>query len=250
MILNGDYFNDFLDLTDDDIKSSDDNYNHNTDEYANPEEYYNAMSSKYSHYITLGIQANNILTDSELWTNKIPCMLKKLFYLFDSYGMEYSKPVVSEEDYHISYLIKTKLEDCKFFDFHGYKLITYYDTLENQELSVLLFFNLPKTQSYTAACKFVGNIMKTLWRNKNYNTFVDSMYVYNIMPVMGFAIVNPYTHNNKINNIDKTSIVEPNWKLVTIVNLFFPEKKYNNIKKELTKDKQLLLKLYNCFPDY
>ena len=248
MILNGDFFDD-LKLTDDDIKSSDDN-NYNSFEYANLKEYYNDMSSKYSHYIALGIKTNkHILTDSNLWNNKIPCMLKKLFYLFDSYGIEYSKPVVSEEDYHISYLIKTKLEDCKFFDFHGYKLITYYNTLENQDLSVLLFFNLPKTQSYTAACKFVGNIMKTLWRNKNYNTFVNSMYVYNIISVMGFALFNPYTHCNKINNIDKTSIEEPYWKLVTIVSLFFPEKKYNNIKKELTEDKQLLLKLYNCFPD-
>ena len=247
MILNEDYFDD-LKLTDEDIESSDDNYN--TDDYANPKEYYNDMSSKYSHYIALGIKTNkHILTDSNLWTNKIPCMLKKLFYLFDLYGIEYSKPVVSEEDYHISYLIKTKLEDCKFFDFHGYKLFTYYDTLENQDLSVLLFFNLPKTQSYTAACKFVGNIMKTLWRNKNYNTFVDSMYVYNIISVMGFALFNPYTHYDKVNNIDKTSIAEPYWKLVTIVSLFFPEKKYNNIKKELTEDKQLLLKLYNCFPD-
>ena len=145
MILKEDYFND-LDLTDDDIESSDDNYN--TDDYANPKEYYNAMSSKYSHYIVLGIKTDNVLTDSVLWTNKIPRMLKRLFYLFDSYGIEYSKPVVTEQDYYVSHLIKTKLEDCKFFDFHGYKLLTTYDTLEVEsfrELSVLLFFNLPKT---------------------------------------------------------------------------------------------------------
>ena len=145
MRLNEDYFDD-LDLTDDDIESSD-NINHNTDDYANIEEYYNDMSSKYSHYIVLGIKTDeHILTDSELWTNKIPRVLKKLFYLFDSYGIEYSTPVVTEPDYYVSHLIKTKLEDCKFFDFHGYKLLTTYDTLEGfHELSVLLFFNLPKT---------------------------------------------------------------------------------------------------------
>ena len=104
------------------------------------------MSSKYSHYIVLGITDEHILTDSDLWTNKIPRMLKKLFYLFDSYGIEYSKPEVTEPDYHVSYLIKTKFKGCKLFDFHGYKLLTTYDTLEYfQELSVLLFFNLPKT---------------------------------------------------------------------------------------------------------
>ena len=133
MILNGDYFNDFLDLTDDDIKSSDDNYNtnHNTDEYANPEEYYNAMSSKYSHYIALGIKTNkHILTDSDLWTNKIPRMLKRLFYLFDLYGIEYSTPVVTEPAYRVHDLIDDKFEDCKFFDFDEYKVITTYDTLD------------------------------------------------------------------------------------------------------------------------
>ena len=83
MRLNEDYFKD-IEITDD-IISSDDNYIlPNTDDYdyANPKEYY-AMSSKYSHYIVLGIKTDeHILTDSDLWTDKIPHMLKKLFYLF------------------------------------------------------------------------------------------------------------------------------------------------------------------------
>ena len=257
MILNGDFFDD-LKLTDDDIKSSDDN-NYNSFEYANLKEYYNDMSSKYSHYIALGIKTNkHILTDSNLWNNKIPCMLKKLFYLFDSYGIEYSKPVVSEEDYHISYLIKTKLEDCKFFDFHGYKLITYYDIIKDIEenrdaLSVLLFFNLPKLHSYTTACKFVGNMMRTLWRNEDHNTIVLSIDIHNIVyifiPDKTFTIGNPYRCG--FLNIDKTSIgPNPDQKVVNIINLFFPEKERDDIIKELTKDKQLLLKLYKCYPDY
>ena len=154
MILNGDYFNDFLDLTDDDIKSSDDSMlpnNYNSFEYANGKEYYNDMSSKYSHYIALGIKTNkHILTDSDLWTNKIPCMLKKLFYLFDSYGIEYSTPVVLQSDYFVKKYIKNKFKGCKFFDFYGYKLITHYDIIKDIEenrdvLSVILFFNPPKT---------------------------------------------------------------------------------------------------------
>ena len=62
-----------------------------------------------------------------------------------------------------------------------------------------------------------------------------------------FVMANPYT--NKLVNLDKTSIEKPSTKLVNIVNLFFSEKKRDDIKKELIKDKQLLLKLYNCFPD-
>ena len=58
---------------------------------------------------------------------------------------------------------------------------------------------------------------------------------------------NPYTH--KFINIDKTSIAKPDTRLINILKLFFPKKKYNDIKNVLT-DKQLLLKLYKCFPDY
>ena len=157
MILNEDYFKD-IEITDDDINSSDDNYmlpNHNTDDYdyANPEECYKAMSSKYSHYIVLDIETetDNVLTDSDLWNNKIPRMLKKLFYLFESYGIEYSEPVVSEKDYYVSYLIQTELKDCKFFDLHEYKLITNHRILNDalktlkHDMGVLLFFNPPKT---------------------------------------------------------------------------------------------------------
>ena len=91
--------------------------------------------------------------------------------------------------------------------------------------------------------------MKILWRNENYDKFVDSFCVYNFMLTIALIYMhNPYT--NKYVNIDKTSIVKPATKLINIVKLLFPEKTYNDIEKELIKDKQLLLKLYKCFPDY
>ena len=143
MILNENYFDD-IEITDDDIKSSDSIAASHNYEYATPEKYYNTMSSKYSHYMYLGIKTDeHILTDSDLWTNKIPCMLKRLFYLFDLYGIEYSTPVVTEPPYRVRYLIDDKLENCKFFDFYGYKSLNLEDDYE--WASVLLFLNLPKT---------------------------------------------------------------------------------------------------------
>ena len=91
--------------------------------------------------------------------------------------------------------------------------------------------------------------MKILWRNEDYDTFVDSFSVYNFMSIVtSMYMHNPYT--NKFVNINKTSTVEPATKLINIVKLFFPKKTYYDIKNELTEDKQLLLKLYKCFPDY
>ena len=89
--------------------------------------------------------------------------------------------------------------------------------------------------------------MKILWRNEDYDTFVNSFSVYNFMSNIAFEIYNPYT--NKLNNIDKTSIAKPDTRLINIVKLFFPEKKHKDIIKEFVKDKQLLLKLYKCFPN-
>lgn len=34
---------------------------------------------------------------------------------------------------------------------------------------MVMFFNLPKIKSYIAACRFISNIMRCLWINKNYN---------------------------------------------------------------------------------
>ena len=69
-------------------------------------------------------------------------------------------------------------------------------------------------------------------------------YVYNIMPDVKFDMYNPYTYDNAV--INKTTIQH----VANIINLFFPEKNYNDIEKELIEDKQLLLKLYKCFPNY
>ena len=77
---------------------------------------------------------------------------------------------------------------------------------------------------------------------------MDSISVVDLMSSdISFSWFNPYTHD-KISKIDKKDQLD--WKVVTIVGLFFPEKNYNDISKELIEDKQLLLKLYNCFPDY
>ena len=87
-------------------------------------------------------------------------------------------------------------------------------------------------------------MMKILWKDKKYDKFVNSFYVFNFMPDISFGMCNPYKYGNI-----KTSIANLNTRIIDIVKLLFPEKKRDDIIKEL-KDKQLLLKLYKCFPDY
>ena len=94
-------------------------------------------------------------------------------------------------------------------------------------------------------------MMRTLWKNEDYDTFVESICAHTVhifIPDVGFKLYSSIMYE-KINNIDKTKIEKPDWTLINIIKWFFPEKIYRDIKKDLIEDRQLLLKLYNCFPD-
>ena len=87
MILNENYFDD-LKLTDDDIDSSYDIAVSNNKEYDTTEEWFMDMKSKYTHCIEIPLKR-----DIQWKLNPKP-IIKRLFYLFDVYGMEYSEPTL------------------------------------------------------------------------------------------------------------------------------------------------------------
>ena len=89
MILNEDYFDD-LKLTDEDIESSEANASSSYNKYDNPEQMFIDMKSKYAHCIEIP------LMHDYQWTWNIQLILKRLFYIFDAYGMEYSEPTLQE----------------------------------------------------------------------------------------------------------------------------------------------------------
>jgi hypothetical protein len=72
MLLNEDYFDD-LDLTDDDIESSDSTAVSLNNEYATPEEWFKSICTKYNCFLSLNIKKKNvlILTDDRLWSHQI-----------------------------------------------------------------------------------------------------------------------------------------------------------------------------------
>lgn len=114
-------------------------------------------------------------------------MYKKLSCLFDVYGIDYSQLTIVEPVATIR--LRNEFDNCKFIDFYGYKLITRYDSLEEftkspcqkrNLLNMIMFFNLPKLQSYKTACKFVGNIMRCLWSNK----FIDRFNIFDVIKLL------------------------------------------------------------------
>ena len=89
MILNENYFDD-LKLTDDDIVSSDDIAVSHNKKYDTTEEWFMDMKSKYAHCIEIP------LTQKHQWKWNLTLILKRLFYIFDAYEIEYSEPVLQE----------------------------------------------------------------------------------------------------------------------------------------------------------
>ena len=166
MILNENYFDD-LKLTDDDIYSLD-NALSSYDKYDNPEQMFMDMKSKYAHCIEIPLKR-----DISWKLNPKP-IIKRLNYLFDVYGIEYSEPTLQEHIY-----IKQNLENdyskCNFIDYNGFKLISnYYKTPEIVDrtkniISIVVFFNLPDIHSYKSACTFVGNILSYIYDSRKNN---------------------------------------------------------------------------------
>lgn len=97
MLLNENYFDD-IEITDDDIKTQDivSPESSVTGTYANPEEWFNDMKSKYSHIMVIILQKNEIMSQTDIWETILPGMVKRLKYIFNAYGVEYSEPVIQD----------------------------------------------------------------------------------------------------------------------------------------------------------
>ena len=101
MILTEDYFKD-IEITDDDIESSDDIVISHNNEYDNPEQMFMDMKSKYAHCIEIPL-----MRDIQ-WKLKPNLIIKRLLYMFNAYGIEYSEPTLQEHIY------KAKLREWLF----------------------------------------------------------------------------------------------------------------------------------------
>ena len=89
MILNENYFDD-IEITDDDIESPEDDALSSYDKYDNPEQMFADMKSKYAHCIDIPLMHYC----QRKWD--LSLILKRLFYIFNTYGIEYSEPTLQE----------------------------------------------------------------------------------------------------------------------------------------------------------
>lgn len=236
MILNEDFFKDM----NDDIVDSENNFPDNS--HIIPEQLYNQMIMTYSHCLTVKVEKQDIIRDDEIWDNQIPHMVKKLQYILNTYGVEYSEPVLQVQT--ITYL---NYKDCTSIDVHGYTLISKYKTVEDVighndilprcTIFLVIYFNLPSVRTLIAGCKFISNIMKCLWNNSNQKYF----------RVFFIQRTNSKEYNtlNVYNPIFYPGLIIGMRQMFSIMTLFFPDKDKENIDTDSFNKLKKLFKLKN-----
>ena len=85
------------------------------------------MISRYTHCLIFVTPISDFPMHTVKWTVEISQMYKKISYLFNVYGIEYSQLTLVEPI--ASNRLKNKFKNCNFIDFYNYKLITRYDSL-------------------------------------------------------------------------------------------------------------------------
>lgn len=175
MTLNEDYFKD-IEIADDVIDTihGDDDMN---DIYDNPKDYFEKMQSEYTSRLYIKVCSRNsikyVTKLPEIWDVYVPYILKKLLFLFNAYGVEYSEPIIQDIKPFEETIYKTM---GSFFDFHNLKFRTKSKnaTLPKHglhEVYVVINLRLPRFNSYERACMFNLNLMRSIWGNKEYSRY-------------------------------------------------------------------------------
>ena len=108
----------------------------------------------------------------------------------------------------------------------------------SNDISIVIFFNLPEVHSYKSACLFISKILSCI-RNNSIKDITSGYFIIWISKTVPYA--KSFSRNRVISTAD----------IIPIIKMFFPEKKYNDIEEELYADnKALLNKLLRCFGPY
>ena len=245
MLLNEDYF-DKIEITDDDISSPDiSSSDSDTTEYANPEEWFADMKSKYGHFLRIRIEESDIVHKDYIWKSKVPHLLRNLQYVLDVYDIDYSQPTI--QDYTGTYC-DDNYRACNFIDLHNYKLISFKKSLadfkrSSDYLYIVMFFNLPKVRSYKEICQFAGSIIKPILANDDYKAFVPNFKIQSIDLTYEVLIHGFYTLEYNFMNYQNI----PD-EVINLINIFYPEKYSETIRQELLDSKENLTDVvFRCF---
>ena len=104
----------------------------------------------------------------------------------------------------------------------------------SNDISIVIFFNLPVIHSYKAACVFISNILNYIQNDRIEDLIYSYFNVWNFEPV---AYKRKFFGNCMITVSD----------IITIINLFFPEKRATITQELYADDYALLNKLLKCF---
>ena len=205
MILNENYFDD-IEITDDDIKSSNGIVTSHVNEYPNLQEWYMDIKSKYTYRVI--IQLLRVKTKDKRLKQNISLIIKRIQYIFDTCGIESSEPTLqSVSDINMA----TYYKSCSLIDVNGLEIISDENKKDIDYLNLVFFFNIPRNQSYKDVFRFIGSIMNYIWWK---NKFCGIVTIQNIQEN---SQVNLYNNcDSKLHNFMNIN---------NIIEMFFPENK-------------------------
>lgn len=224
MLINEDYFKD-IEISDNDIYDSE---NTVTDNEYDPESLFNYLTSRYSHCMTICVRTvgeQDIYKVEKLWEN-LSQLFKRLNYLLNLYGIEYSEPI---------FLDKKRLRMCyknynkfKIFDFKGFKVITIQSHLTIGTLNTIyptIYFNLPEFNTLKNAYKFIVNLTKIIWYDNFHKTIISNK-IQSSEDSLTFFGKNPFMYINRDDIIMLNSQNRLTYNTIrTTINYFSPENK-------------------------
>ena len=177
-------------------------------------------------------------------------MLRNLRCLFETYGIEYSDPMIQDTSRPVD-VVKNYI-----LDFREYKYISRHQTLEEANetddingthrsfIYMSIYFNLPKVQSYISACKFISNVMKCFWR-KLYGLYFERFWIWSVDMKL---YTNILQYDYMEHRLSKAKYTHSLMTIVRSINIFFPEKDKETILNELNSDSGFCKKIVKCFP--
>ena len=106
----------------------------------------------------------------------------------------------------------TYYKSCSLIDVNGLEIISDENKKDIDYLNLVFFFNIPRNQSYKNVFRFIGSIIKYIWKKNKYCGIVT---IQNIQELSQVNLYNTHCDNKLYSFMNINNILE----------IFFPENK-------------------------
>ena len=181
-MINDDYFSD-LELTDDDIISDDSAGNTVGIAFHDTKSMFEYMRKNYTHCMSFSIKVSGDI--DYFWDNYVPSLFRKLYVLFNVYGMEYAEPFFMDSGCYYIANMKYDYSNMRMSDYHACRILYYDGDVFKYKFPIRIFVycNLPQFNTLKTAYSFISRILRIIeyeqYSEQSLFIFGDDIYSFN-----------------------------------------------------------------------